>query len=55
MRGRKVKEFDLSQAIVMRSRTPRPGWRSIAKELALGVSYQTIRRRIIDYELKTKE
>jgi hypothetical protein len=47
-RGRKVKVFDIELAKIIRARIPQPGWRSIAKELACGVSYQTVRRRLLE-------
>lgn len=45
--GRKFKKFDLEEAMNMRMSLPQPGWRTIAEDLACGVSYQTVRRRIL--------
>jgi predicted DNA binding CopG/RHH family protein len=45
--GRKRKTFDIELAKSIRARVPQPGWRAIAKEMSCGVSYQTVRRRIL--------
>jgi hypothetical protein len=46
--GRKPKAFPLEQARAIRNRIPQPGWRTIANELACGVSYATVRRRLLE-------
>ncbi|MFX0132284.1 MAG: recombinase family protein [Candidatus Hodarchaeota archaeon] len=46
--GRKCKDFDIEKAILLRNNGL--GWRLIAKEFE-GVSYQTIRRRILETDV----
>lgn len=45
-KGRKPKSFPIEQAKAIRARVPTPSYRTIAKELGCGISYQTVRRRL---------